>query len=216
MFKNGLHIITALFIMLVFIGCAGDSKNEFVASGTMAEEDLSAEPIPFQFNIHELPDSLTKEQQNAFQLRAKQKFQDFLDYLKIISDPKVDADLVTHSKQLMTELFINDTVSIIDTNNLLYVPFNPSNYSPVLINDLYTSNPLITFKRPIRINSEFLTFNEPLKKDSTGIFKGKMEVQIKTKKAKSIKSINFYLIETNKQFGNEKLKTVEVKLGSIY
>ena len=215
MFKNCLHIITALFIMLVFIGCAGESKNESVASGAMTEEDLSAEPLPFQFNIHELPDSLSNEQQEAFQLRAKQKFQDFLDYLKIVSNPKLDDDLVNHSEKLLKELFISDTVTFYDGDTILYEMVNHN--SPIKLFNSLEKDKLVSHREEITSKINSYKFISPLEKDTTNsLYFGKLETDIFLNKQKTIKTIDVYLIETKKQFGDTEQRTVEIKLGNIY
>jgi len=216
MFKNCLHIITALFIMLVFIGCAGESRNESIASGAMAEEDLSAEPLPFQFNIHELPDSLSNEQQEAFQLRAKQKFQDFLDYLKIVANPELDDDLVNHSEKLLKELFITDTVTFYDGDTILYGTIDSSN-NPIELFSFLEKGKFVSHREKITSKINSYKFVSPLEKDTTNnLYFGKLETDIILNKQNTIKTIDVYLIETKKQFGDTEQRTVEIKLGNIY
>jgi hypothetical protein len=216
MFKNSLHIITALFIILIFIGCAGESKNESLVSGAMVEEDLSAEPLPFEFNIYELPDSLTNEQQTAFQLRAKQKFQDFLDYLKIVSNPELDDDLVNHSEKLLKELFISDTVTFYDGDTILYGTID-SNNNPIELFSFLKKGILVSHREEITSKINSYRFVSPLEKDTTNnLYFGKLETDIIINKQKTIKTIDIYLIETKKQFGDTEQRTVEIKLGNIY
>lgn len=206
MFKNVIHIISVLIIVSVFISCAGESKNDSVASGTMIEEDLSAEPNPVELTIKELPDSLTEKQQKAYQLRAKQKFQDFIDYIEILSDKKVDIDLKQHSYKLAMDLFLNDSTTII---------INKEKKINVQLKE-YLSLLMMNQKKSERFDYKNIQFTENLKRDSLSKYYGTITFQTKPYNGNLFSTVDVYLIETKKQFGSSVEKTIEIKLGNIY
>lgn len=187
MFKHIVHIIS-YSLMLILFSCAGESRQEDFAAAPV-EESRSISQAEFTENITELPESLTEDQQNAYQLRAKQKFQDFLDYLKIISNPKIDDGLIKHSKKLMKELFISDSVNFYSSDSL--------NITGAKIKSL--------------------AFIKPLKYDSLNNYlSGALQINMMLHKQKTNKTIEVYLVETTKQFGDEEQKTIEIKLGNMY
>jgi hypothetical protein len=220
MFKLLLHITTIFGIALLF-SCASDSMQENKSAASVTEE---AEPSAGEnnkyavadFEIGTLPKNLSPDQQEAFQLRAKQKFQDFTDYLKIISNPKMDKDLKKHSQKLLKELFLNDSITFSDTTNSFYIPFNPNDSTPVMISDFHNINLLITFKRPLKISIQSISFTNLLATDSNNIYRGIMQAQLTVNKKNVSKNIDVYLIEIDKQFGETTQKTIEIKLGNIY
>jgi len=219
MFKLLLHITSICGIAFLF-SCAGDSMQESKVAAIATEETEPAgggnNNTSIEISIETLPENLSKEQQKAFELRAKQKFQDFLDYVQLISNPKMNKDLITHSNKLIKELFLNDSITLADTVNAFYIPFNLNNTPSILISDFYNTNPLITFNRPLKIKTKSISFTNPLTSDSTGNYKGVMQAEIVVNKKSTLKHIDVYLIETNKQFGAEEQKTIEIKLGNIY
>jgi|GEM_PF-3171280 len=184
------------YILVVFafvlIGCMNKSGNEdmnVAASAGMESVASNNKDVADELIVAELPLELNEDQQKAYQLRAQQKFQDFLDYLKIVSDPNLDKGLVKHSEELMKELFISDTLNYYSLDS-------------VIVPDSRVKN---------------LTFITPLQKDSLyDYFTGKLQVNMFIGKMDTSFIVNTHLIETNKQFGDTEQKTVEVKLGNIY
>jgi hypothetical protein len=160
------------------------------------------------FEIETLPENLSTEQQEAFQLRAIQKFQDFTDYLKIISNPKMDKDLKKHSQKLLKELFISDTITITDSS---LIDPNETTISLSRFILFVKDHPKI-----VNFKTNNITFTIPLNKDSTDSYMGVMETLIATKHNQKKIKINVHLIEIDKQFGETTQKAIEIKLGNIY
>ncbi len=219
MFKPLLHITTVCCITLLF-SCANDNMQESKVAAIATEE---AEPAAggnskyaaADFEIETLPESLSSEQQEAFQLRAKQKFQDFTDYLKIISNPKMDEDLKKHSQKLLVELFLSDSTTFSDSTNAFFIPFNPSK-TTILLTDFYNTNSPITIKKLLKVNSKSISFTNPIAKDSNNTYLGIMQADLIVNKKATTKTIEVYLVEIDKQFGETTQKAIEIKLGNIY
>ena len=203
-----LNILFTIVILSIY-SCARENKSEDMTSiATETEESISAdEYTEMESMIESKPTELTKEQKEAFQLRAIQKVQDFLDYVKIISDSKVDKRLKDHSAKLSIELFVSDSILITDsilTDSAVSVPLK--NYLTVLKSK----------KTPVYIKTEKLHFSEPLTADSLNNYKGIIEAKIKIKGHSLTKNIEVFLTEIDKNFGENKKDITEVRLGNIY
>lgn len=217
MFKYIIHI-TYLCLIISLFSCAGESQYNDTALAPVEEsKSISGNSAEFteELNINKLPESLSKEQQEAFELRAQQKFQDFLDYLKIVSDPKIDKGLVKHSENLMKELFINDSVTFYDGDTILYEIIDHND--PILLFDYIRDSKLVSHRE--KIESKINSFNvvSPLKLDSiSSNYVGKLEIDMVLNQKATLKTIDVYLVESTKQFAEEEQKTIEIKLGNIY
>lgn len=216
MFKQVLHIVNFCLVTALF-SCAGESRYEDAAAPVKEAKSIPGSSAKFteDLSINKLPESLSKEQQEAFELRAQQKFQDFLDYLKIVSNPKMDKGLVKHSEKLMKELFINDTVTFYDGDTILYEMIDHN--EPIPLFDYLEDSKLVSHREkiPSKINS--FNFVNPLKLDSiSNNYRGKLEIDMILGKKATLKTVDIYLIETTKQFGENELKSIEIKLGNIY
>jgi hypothetical protein len=151
--------------------------------------------------------TFTNEQKGAFQLRAIQKFQDFIDYVKIISDQKVDDDFREHSMQLSLELFINDSTLFSDTSLT-------DTTDPVLLKSFLTD--IQTNKKPIYIKVLSIDFATPINTDSINNYRGNIETTLKIYGEKTIKNVDVFLVKVQKDFGNKTQVINEVRLGNIY
>jgi len=217
MFKYIIHI-TYLCLIISLFSCAGESQYNDTALASVEEsKSIPGNSVEFteELNINKLPESLSKEQQEAFELRAQQKFQDFLDYLKIVSDPKIDKGLVEHSENLMKELFINDSVTFYDGDTILYQMIDHND--PILLFDYIRDSKLVSHRE--KIESKINSFNvvSPLKLDSiSSNYVGKLEIDMVLNQKATLKTIDVYLVESTKQFAEEEQKTIEIKLGNIY
>lgn len=202
MFKLLLHITTICGIVFLF-SCASDSMQESKIATEEAEPagGGNSEYTTADFDIETLPENLSPEQQEAFQLRAKQKFQDFSDYLEILSDKKMNNDLKQHSYKLTMDLFLSDSTTIV---------INQEKKIKVLLKEYLSL--LMKNKKSQKFNYKNIQFTENLKRDSLFNYSASI-----TFEAKNIsKTIDVYLIETKKQFGDSEQKTIEIKLGNIY
>lgn len=183
--------------------CAGQADEEVTAStdnSARMEEEIS--PLPQTMSIKDLNGA----QRNAFEAKSIQKLQDFFDYLKIISDPEVSADLRNHSYNLALDLFVNDTVTV--TDSLL------QNGTPIPIQK-YLSSILVKKNKVTPLVYEVIVA-EPLVVDSSETCNGKLNAKFSLRNQQLNKTIAIHLIEVNKTFGETNQKTIEVKLGNIY
>ena len=202
----------------VLIGCMSKSGNEDMnvsASAGMESAANNNKDISDELIVSELPMELSEEQQKAYQLRAQQKFQDFLDYLKIVSDPKIDKGLIKHSEKLMKELFISDTVTFYDGDTILYEMIDHNNPLPLF--DYIEDAKMVSHREAISSKIKITEFIKPLQKDSTdNLYVGKLQTEIILNKKSTTKTVDIYLVETTKNFGDTEQKTIEIKLGNIY
>lgn len=207
-----------LLFAFVLIGCMNKSSNEDMNVAASVEMEPAAsnnKDIADELIVSELPIELSEDQQKAYQLRAQQKFQDFLDYLKIVSDPKIDKGLVKHSENLIKDLFINDTVTFYDGDTILYEMIDHNNPLPLF--DYIENVKIVSHREAITSKIKTAEFVKPLKKDSTdNFYNGKLQTEIILNQKSVTKIVDIYLVETTKQFGDTEQKTVEVKLGNIY
>ena len=215
MFKHIIYIINFCFI-LGLVSCAGKSKQgDFAAAPLEESKSIGGNGVEFteELNINKLPNKLSKEQEEAFDLRSKQKFQDFLDYLKIVSNPKIDEGLAKHSEELLKELFISDTVTIFDNDSTFYIRTEQIN-EPIRLFDYLKR---VSQKEELTSKSFNVFFIEPLRFDSVkNNYTGKLTAEILINHKHTIKNVEISLIETTKQFGDTELKSIEIKLGNIY
>ncbi|MBL4594670.1 MAG: hypothetical protein JKX68_12775 [Flavobacteriales bacterium] len=201
--------ITTIFFILVLFSCAGeDMKNDNISTETAKSTTTETDEPKEIISVLERGDAeLTSEQKEAFQLRAIQKIEDFIDYLRIISDPKVNNDLKEHSYQLALGLFINDSTFFSDS-----AITNPSN--SIFLTDYLTK--MKSRKNPFTVNIKNIQFSEKLELDSLNIYKGSMIMSLGIKQKTVVKNIDVHLLEIQKIFGDSTLAIMEVRLGNIY
>lgn len=200
---NRLLSVIVLSTIYCLSACSEKAADESVTS-IEEHDDVSAknsnnEPV----EINSLPEKLSEEQRDAFELRAIQKFEDFVGYVKIISDQKVDKNLIAHTMQQATELFVSDTTTIQDS--LI------NNGNAVQMNTYLQS--LKKSKKPQNIIIDNSCFSSHLSEES---FKGTIEVYLTIKNKKIVKYVDVFLVEVNKNFGGQNEETIEIKLGNIY
>ena len=91
--KSILHILI-IAIAFALYSCAGEgSSNDNAVSTTESSKMSKGIPTEILTELERPKTELTDEQLKAFELRAIQKFEDFTDYIKLISDPDVDQNL---------------------------------------------------------------------------------------------------------------------------
>jgi hypothetical protein len=207
--KNKLFLNSTIILALLFFSCAGESKDEnisFTETEPKNNIDVGSKEI---FTELENPNTeFTSEQLEAFQLRAIQKFQDFTDFIKMISDNKIDKDLREHSIQLSTELFISDSILITDSSLI-----NKSESIVTLINFLKRIKPR---SKPITAKTSLIEFIQPLTKDSSNFYTGVMDAVILIKGKNKNINIDVKVVEIQKEFGDSSQTTMDVRLGNIY
>ena len=205
-----LHIII-IAVSLLLYSCAGMSKDENAEILTAPTETERSASFDDAMGLEKTEEkklaAYTAEQKEAFQLRAIQKFQDFVDYIKIISNRKVDDGLKEHSIQLSTDLFINDSTLVNDSilNNTT---------KPIILNRFLTN--IQTNNKPIYIKVKSIAFTTPIASDSLNSYKGNIEAKLRFYGNDVTKNIEVYIVEIKKDFGDNTQVINEVRLGNIY
>ena len=209
--SNQILNITIICLILFLVSCAEQSKNQYdnnAVETTETPSDISEEiMLELEVKSEASVSYLSDEQKEAFQLRAIQKFQDFTDYLKIISDPEVDNNLKEHSIQLALELFVNDSILLTDS-------VITGKVEDIELRDYLKK--IKSSKKSIYISAQSILFSEPLTLDTLGNYRGKINVSLKVNGGKLNKNINVCLIKIEKYFGKNEESIKEVRLGNIY
>ena len=209
-----IHIALIAFTSLLY-SCAGESKDaNMMASPTESAKATNDIPQEFFTELEDTSKKLTQEQLEAFELRAIQKFQDFTDYLEIISDKNVDTNLINHSLNLVEELFINDSVTIPSSDNIL--GYETLDREQALLMQYLYDIPNIHHPLEFNIKTKSIIFSTPLKLDSTRKYNGILEASLIINGKKWNKNIDVHLIEVKKDFGKNSQTIKEVRLGNIY
>ena len=207
--KNKSLLYSITLVSFALFSCAGESKDESMRNTTTESIDKNDGDAQELFTELEKPSTeLTTEQLEAFELRAIQKFYDFTDFIKVISNNQIDKDLRAHSIQLSTELFISDSIQISDTTLM-----NKSELPVKLIDFLKRIKPR---SNPISIQTISLDFTHPLNKDTSNNYSGIMESEIMIKNKIKKLTITVNVIEIQKDFGENSQSVMEVRLGNIY
>ena len=209
--KQFLHII---LIAIVLYSCAAESKDENTSASPAESAKTAGDRGGGIFTeLEKDNEELTTEQLEALQLRAIQKFQDFTDYLKIISDNDVDDDLKKHSVQLALDLFINDTITISNSDMLSNVDSSKITTTSLtaFIDSIHQDTGSLIF---ITVNTN--KFIQPLTIDSTNNYTGIIESSFLVNGKETIKKIDVHLIDIQKEFGETNQTILEVRLGNIY
>ena len=210
--RKFLHII---LIAIVLYSCAGESKDEntlaIPTESAKKADDLGGGEIFTE--LEKDNEALTTEQLEALQVRAIQKFQDFTDYIKIISDNDVDDNLKNHSVQLALDLFINDTITISSSDIYENLDTNASTTISLakFVNTLAHSSGLQIF-----ITIKTSKFINPLRINSFNKYSGMIESTFLVNGKETSKKIDVQLIEIQKEFGENSQSIMEVRLGNIY
>lgn len=203
---NKVFFLLVVPVLLCFYSCASKSADEnmnnLASEPVMSKDDAGGAAMAYM-EINELPEQLSEEQKEAFELRAIQKLEDFIGYLKIISDRKVDKKLVSHTVTQANELFVSDTITIQDS--LI------NDGSPTLISNYL--NALEKNANPLTISIGQSCFTTHL---NTETYRGTIETHLLIKTKELVKYVDVYLVEISKDFGGEQQKAVEVRLGNIY
>ncbi|PJB15171.1 MAG: hypothetical protein CO118_04800 [Flavobacteriales bacterium CG_4_9_14_3_um_filter_32_8] len=201
--------IIVFYTLLLLYSCASESQDRNNMTTATEAESASQfnEDISLEKKMNVKNTLLTTEQKEAFQLRAIEKLEDFIDYLKIIADQKIDSELKQHSISLALELFINDSTLFTDS----------------ILADTTEAIPLKSFlttiqtnKTPILVTIEAIKFTVPITADSLFNYQGNMEVILNIDGKKITKNVNVQLVEKNKKFGTINKEITEIGLGNIY
>ncbi|MCB0400495.1 MAG: hypothetical protein KDD41_00275 [Flavobacteriales bacterium] len=208
--------ITYLTMMLFLLACAGEARyDELITESASEMEEPVQEEVPAGMMPEVIPQELSHEEQDAYQLRAKQKFQDFCDYLKILTDKRINNDLQQHARKMIRELFVSDTVKLSGADSVFFSTTDSLTEIPLkeLIDLPYETIP---GQLPLVIHLKSMDFSSPLQSDSQIGYRGRLTVTFTAHQKSHQKNIDVFLVETTKQFGEYSEGTIEVKLGNIY
>lgn len=190
-------LLQIAFIISLFSlwSCAGEAKYDTAMSEFEEPTESVKKESPLVTSSFE---NLNKEQFNAFKIRAEQKVIDLLDYIRIISNPEVEKDFKLQSIELTKDLFVSDSSLIFK------MPLT------TFIDSIQKSkNQLIVIPKQIDFNSEFSN-------DSSEVLLANIQTNLILQGKQEVKTIDVYLIKTEKYFGDITENTLEVKLGNIY
>ncbi len=187
-----LNIILSVLALVIY-SCAGESSyqnDNTVIEATKTEGEVKEE------TFRALEDSkvnFTDEQLKAFETRAIQKFYDFTDYVKILSDPNIAIDLKKQAKLSAMELFKIDSLNM-DSSQMPH--FNSVSISSYL--------GLIELSdKSVHIIPKNVVVSKGLKLDATEvIYSGVIESTLIMNGKKEKYKIDIHLIEIEKKFGD--------------
>ena len=207
-----LYFISAIFTCML-LSCAG-SKEEVQDTATMVE--YSTTPIINDNKLEEAfeTDTLSDEQLNVFQQRARQKVQDFINYIEIISNKTYDAQMRLLARNQIEELFADSSVLV--TISIAEGKINPKPVS-VFLNDVYQSE-----YDSIKIKTDFIVVTQPKIANETATYIGFIRVKLNIVGYKNAQiSFNSHAVheaktiirKTQKHFGEESRMIWTVMLG---
>ena len=153
----------------------------------------------------------------AFEMKASQKLTDFSDYLQIFHDTSLDATFKEHTRQMIRELFISDTIHIDFriSEEQKVTNLTMSNFFNILSSSDF---------KPTSIIIDSIIISDPLQRSGEGKYSGSLKfIQRLDMPAGShngsvtsfSKTIDIIATRINKSFGDDTLYIWQVYLGDI-
>ena len=202
-------ILIVIYILCSARTCTEDQES-IAKSEAIYTKNLK-ETVKQVFTSDSLPEHLLR----AYEVSAKEKLNDFADYIKVISDTSVDRSFRMHSAELVRNLFISGEINLSG-----WCKTYPKS-------GLHTLEELLEYNllkgmsgwiKPVQMD-----ISEPfvMKNDST--FTGKMIFNCKylpwksndTSEISDKISVNIYLVKKLKSFGTDQYRVWDVYLGDI-
>ena len=209
------YVISACSLLAFLVFCSKSCE-------TPENEKDRLKNIELQATLDSIENSFLSETPSDQILRlleekAKQKLADLADYLKIWADKSIDSSFKDATEQMISELFVSDSVRII-----MEVFEDKRNKYFLLKEFLKALNE--PKESPVDFTFDSITLSESLGRINEHIYKGKLRFLLKTEKANSSggihfsafrKGIDIIALRTGKQFGTDTLIIWSVLLGDM-
>ncbi|MFZ4414557.1 MAG: hypothetical protein ACOYOV_15850 [Bacteroidales bacterium] len=209
--KKTLHLFLLTIIYLI---CGAKSCNNADSTLNSANKSISASRDSIIKAIEiDIPDSELLE---MYEQNAKQKLNDFIDYMKIVSDTTKDFLFRQRAAEMARKLFINDEINVRNWDDDSEIAKNHT------LNQLLNKN--LQPGTSYWTDPEAIEIEKPLSQINDSVFRGQLSVikkhlslnkQLIIEKPKEKNFVDFYLLRRSKSFGNENVKVWEVLLGDI-
>lgn len=218
--KN-LHYIFYFFVAVVFVFTASCSSG----SGYMKEAMESAEAVEYYPEVVENleyefeSDIISEYGLNAFEHRAIQKVNDFVDLISLIADDSMDREFVEQAKGMLYSLFKeNSCVIVLSTTSDKGKKISLNNFV----------NAIEQLDVPdFKIDIKNIERNRPLTAGSVGNYEGTLKCTMNISAKLSLLNgfipeqdhnveIRMHILKVNKSFGDTDKELWEVMLGDIF
>ena len=185
-------------------------------------ENAARDEIAFKATLDSInnsfqSDHLSEQTLRAFETKAKQKLADFADYLQIYTDDSLDESFKDHTRQMILDLFISDSVHIKirisneeKENNLTLKEFckmdfpSGKNSMEFIFDSIDLSEPLHSVNKITYIGG--LKFSQRYELPSPPSSEVYYQVN---------KEVDIIAARVRKKFGSDTLKIWQVYLGDI-
>ncbi len=189
------------YILFMFFSCCNWSIAQQAGS-----YERSADYTYKQLESNFCGNALSGERLDAFMERAKQKVDEFLDYMRIIQDENYDTEIKTYALEEARRLFDENAQIKGETNSSV-----KAFLEAVLNGDTsFTTNHNITVEESFKPSGEAMTGYGLVSEYSAIIL-----LKDKNSYAGNVHSFKIVLKKVNKQFGYEKKSVWEVLLSDI-
>jgi len=215
--RNKFHI--TLYVVLIGFGflmsCSPSSEEKDKVSNS---RDLSSESIENNKDLEGAfeADTLNTLQLEAFQQRARQKVQDFINCVEIISNKSYNAELRDVSIKQIKDLFADSTVFInIQITKTQKIPSTISHFLNEVNRSDYDS---------IKVKTDSVVLSQPEKSKTSTKYIGAVSAKVTINGFKDGKIIfssitnhtaETCIIKTQKQFGTETKMVWEAAIGEL-
>jgi hypothetical protein len=212
--KKFLVISVSLLAFLLFSSKKCSSPGEEDA----AREDIALKTELDSINKEFKADYLSGQSIDAFEVKAKQKLADLADYLRIYSDPSLDKSFRDHTRKMIIDLFLSDTVRV------MLKPSAEQKEENLSITGFLKLFP-VSGKNPMEIVFDSVVLSEPLHRVDELNYKGSLEFLCRYEDPGSpdkrfscsvSKKIDIIAVKVKKQFGNDTLRIWQILLGNIH
>lgn len=216
--RKKLHI--ALYWVVAGFTCflisCGPSREEKDNVNAMYESNLSTmednQALEDTFEI----DTLNTVQLNVFQQRARQKLQDFINYMEIISNKSYDLELRLIASKQIEDLFAVSTVFV--SISIAKEPKNKKTVSQFL-NEIYLSD-----YDSIKVKTDSVVISKPEKSTESIKYIGEVTAKVNIDGYKNgevifnsiaIQKAETIITKTQKQFGDETKMVWTASIGEL-
>ena len=211
---HALWFAVLLGLSSLLASCAGNMES--------AEESFALEEAPVEeaaYTDDELAesfesDTLNNEQLAIFQERAGQKLEDFIDYVKIISNKSFDAQLRLEASKQVLELFA-------DTSVMVNFSIHPDSKTSQSIGEFLKEVRLSQYDS-LLIKTDSVVIEPAVKMDNS--YSGSISAKVKILgyqkskivfQSKAVHQATSIIQKTQKQFGNEQKMVWIVAIGEV-